>query len=128
MKRIGVFILVLLMLVVFFVPQTFAVGPLMVEAHTATWDANTEPDLAGYYLYWRPVTTPVTAWNNTQRVQIVSGPNIVKTYDLTLSIIINGAYQICVTAYDTAGNESGLSNIVPFPLDLPGAPRNTRVQ
>ena len=37
------------------VSAALAVGPKMVDPHTAAWDPNTEADLAGYYLYWRTV-------------------------------------------------------------------------
>jgi hypothetical protein len=105
----------------------FALGPKMVDPHTAAWDPNTETDLAGYYVYYRPVTNPVTAWSDTRRSASVA-PSPTPRYDLLQLIGQNGQYEIMVTAFDNAGNESGPSNIVPFVVDLPGAPKNTRVQ
>ena len=105
----------------------FALGPRMVDPHTAAWDPNTETDLAGYYVYYRPVTNPVTAWSDSRRSASVA-PSATPRYDLLQLIGQNGQYEIMVTAFDNAGNESGPSNIVPFVVDLPGAPKNTRVQ
>lgn len=106
-----------------------AVGPLMVQAHTATWNRNVETDLAGYYVYYRPVTSPVTAWDNSRRSASVPQPagTTLPVYNLLTIITVNGNYEIMVTAYDTAGNESGPSNIVPFAVDLPSAPVNAHI-
>ena len=107
--------------------SAFALGPKMVDPHTAAWDPNSETDLAGYYVYYRAVTTPVTPWSDTRRSASVA-PSTTPRYDLLQLIGQNGQYEIMVTAFDNAGNESGPSNIVPFVLDLPGSPKNTRVQ
>jgi len=107
--------------------SAFALGPRMVDPHTAAWDPNTETDLAGYYVYYRPVTNPVTPWSDSRRSASVP-PSATPRYDLLQLIGQNGQYEIMVTAFDNAGNESGPSNIVPFVVDLPGAPKNTRLQ
>jgi len=68
------------------------------------WDPNSETDLAGYKVYWgtasgvygAPVTLPGTP----------SAP----TY--TVSNLTPGTYYFAVTAYNTAGLESGFSNEV----------------
>lgn len=125
MKRI--LIVVLSLIVVGLASTALAVGPYMKDAHTAAWDPNSEADLKGYYVYYRLVTTPVTAWDNTRRSALVT-PSPTPTYNLLQIINQNGNYEIMVTATDTADNESGPSNIVPFVVDLPGAPRNNRVQ
>jgi len=107
--------------------SAFALGPRMVDPHTAAWDPNTETDLAGYYIYYRAVTNPVTPWSDTRRSASVA-PSATPRYDLLQLITQNGQYEIMATAFDNAGNESGPSNIVPFVVDLPGAPKNSRVQ
>lgn len=123
MKKLFIISLLLLALAA----PAAAVGPYMKDAHTAAWDPNSEADLAGYYVYYRLVTTPVTPWDNSRRSALVP-PSPTPTYNLLQIILSNGNYEIMVTATDTAQNESGPSNIVPFVVDLPGAPRNNRVQ
>ena len=69
------------------------------------WDANTEPDLAGYYLYYK--TDPSALYSDQNKITIpdpnatfwpVPGLNDMKTYYFVL------------TAYDTSGLESAASN------------------
>lgn len=107
--------------------SSYAMGPLMVDAHFAVWNPNSETDLAGYYVYWRVQATPVNPWVNTQRSAAIA-PSPTPRYDLLTLNLANGKYELCATAFDTAGNESGPSNIVPFVVDLPGAPASFRVQ
>lgn len=63
-----------------------------------TWDPNTEPDLAGYKVYYgnehRVYGAPVDVGNVTA--------HIIKNLNA-------GTYYIALTAYDTSGNESDLS-------------------
>ena len=65
-----------------------------------TWDANTEPDLAGYKLYMgnQPgdYTAPIDVGNVTE-YQVSDLPE-------------NTTYYFAVTAYDNGGLESGFSN------------------
>ena len=64
------------------------------------WDANTEADLAGYKVYWGTAShtygTPITLGKVT-------------TYDVT-NLMAPGTYYFAVTAFNTAGQESGYSN------------------
>jgi len=74
------------------------------------WDANTEPDVSGYKLYYgtasRTYGAPITVGN-------------VLTY--TVPGLTDGlTYYFAVTAYDTFGNESGYSNEVVY--TVPGVP------
>lgn len=66
-----------------------------------TWNANTEPDLAGYRLYVGEVSwqygEPVDVGNVTGHVM-----EITPEYGAT--------YYFALTAYDTSGNESGYSD------------------
>ncbi len=103
--------------------SAFAVGPYMKDPHTAAWDPNPESDLSGYYLYWRPTGG---TWDNARRAQVAISP--APTFNLLTVINVNGNYEIAVSAFNAAGNESGMSNIVPFVVNLPSAPTNTRVQ
>ena len=68
-----------------------------VNAVTLAWDANSEPDLAGYKIHWG---TQSRAYTN-----IFDVGNVIQT-DVDIPI---GSY-IAATAYDTDGNESGYSD------------------
>jgi hypothetical protein len=84
------------------------------------WDANTETDLAGYKLYCGTVTGgPYTF------VKTVAAPGLTTSNDFTT----DGTRYCVLTAYDTAGNESGYSNQVTVVVDTvaPAAPRNFRL-
>jgi len=117
--------LILSLVFILFVPlSVYAVGPIMIDKHIAVWDANTESDLNGYYVYWR---APTGTWDNARRsAKVPVGP--IPTYDLLQLNLPNGNYEVAVSAIDNAGNESGMSNIVPFPVDLPVAPKNVKLQ
>ena len=66
-----------------------------------TWDPNTEPDLAGYNVHYGTVSGTYS---------VVANAGNTATYTVTgLGV---GTYYFAVTAYDTSGNESGVSNEV----------------
>jgi hypothetical protein len=64
------------------------------------WDADTEPDLAGYKLHYGTVPG---VYDHSVDVHNVT------TYTL-LSLTKGQTYYIVATAYDTSHNESGYSN------------------
>jgi len=66
------------------------------------WDSNTEPNLAGYKIYYGTTTG---TYDNSIDVGNVT------TYDLT-SLPQGQTYFIVATAYDTSNNESGYSTEV----------------
>jgi len=72
------------------------------QSVTLEWDANTESDLAGYKVYYgtasRTYGTPITLGKVT-------------TYTVT-GLTPGTTYYFAVTAYNTAGLESGYSNEV----------------
>src|SRR6266850_4705517 len=68
------------------------------------WDANTEPDLAGYRIHYG--TSP---GSYTLPTITVVGQNNARTIT---NLQANTTYYFAVTAYDLAGNESPLSNEV----------------
>jgi len=89
------------------------------------WDANTEPDLAGYNLYY---TTTQGIYNYTEppvEVYIAS--------DVSGMVVVpNGTHCWTLTASDLAGNESGPSNEVCISLPQddttpPAAPVNLHI-
>lgn len=71
---------------------------------TLEWDANTEADLAGYYIYMD--TAPNVTSDPAKRIATVPAGTETLTYQLPQ----NGTYYFVATAYNTAGLESGLSN------------------
>jgi hypothetical protein len=63
------------------------------------WDANKEPDLAGYEIVWRETTSPV--WTNSRGVG--------KLTSFTMKNMSKDNYFFGVRAVDTAGNRSPVS-------------------
>ena len=82
------------------------------------WDANSEEDLAGYRLY--QTTTPGSyIYGEENAVGIIPAG----TEEFTLTMNVDGTFFWILTAYDTAGNESGPSNEVTTDVNfLPPAP------
>jgi fibronectin type 3 domain-containing protein len=88
-----------------------------------SWNANSEPDLAGYKVYY-----------GTSSRTYATSVNVSAVTTYTLTGLTGGTYYFAVTAYDTTGNESGFSNEVsktitsdPPSSQLP-APTNVRVK
>jgi hypothetical protein len=86
------------------------------------WDANTEPDLAGYRVYVGTVSGQYALPIDVGKVTSVPLAGV--------GMIADGAYVVALTAYDLAGNASGFSVELPFALDgtPPASPLNLRVQ
>ena len=81
------------------------ISPVMAASVTLAWDSNTEPDLAGYKVYYgtssRVYGTPIILGLTTTT---------------TLMGIVPGVkYYFAVTAYNASGQESGYSNEVIIP-------------
>lgn len=91
------------------------------KQYSAVWTANTEQDLAGYYLYWR---TSNGAFNNTNKVDCG-----LSTSQLLTGVVPNKTI-LALTAYDSSGNESEFSSEVPFDQDdqAPNPPSGLSVQ
>ena len=95
--------------------------PLLLAALTAsaasvTWDPNTEPDIAGYFVYKGSASRTYT--NVTT---IPSGPNV----QITNTVDVVGIQYIAVTAFNTSGLESDFSNELVI-TNRPGAPKSLR--
>lgn len=86
----------------FLVASLWCAAPAWAQSVTLEWDANTETDLAGYKVYFgtasRTYGTPITLGKVT-------------TYTVT-GLTPGVTYYFAVTAYNTAGLESGFSNEV----------------
>ena len=83
---------------------------------TLNWDANTEPDLAGYRLYQGATTGGPYALKQT----------LAKVTTTTVPGLLDGTHYFVLTAFDAFTNESGNSNEVNKTFDTlaPAAPRN----
>ena len=66
------------------------------------WDANKEPDLAGYRVHFGQGEFTHTVEAGRDTIFTVMVPN----FD------INTLYQFAVTAFDKSGNESDFSNVI----------------
>lgn len=94
------------------------------ESIRLMWDANSEPDLAGYKVYWGYATQDYRFWQTLAATP--ANPEV------TLRLV-NGSYFFAVTAYNDSGLESGYSNEVSATVDRPDAtppapPTNNQVE
>ena len=92
-----------------FVLSLLLMGPT-VFTKIATWDPSTEPEVTGYYLYWKvpgDITFSYKApISKTALVDFYPPPSV----DLTSIITVTGYYNIVVTTRDVNNNESDFSN------------------
>lgn len=97
--------------------------PVLASDVAASWDPNTESDLAGYKIYYGTKTGAYDVTLDAGNVQSVTVQNLQT----------NTTYFFAVTAYDTSGNESGFSNEIslfiapPADTNAPQAPQNVKV-
>jgi hypothetical protein len=92
-----------------------------VKTWMAAWNANTETDLNGYYLYWRTTTG---TFSDTNKVMCAK----TATTQVLTGIVPNNCI-LALTAFDVAGNESAFSTEVPFVKDgtAPSSPAGLAV-
>jgi len=86
------------------IPVTLTVSAPTTSSATLTWDPNTESDLAGYKVYRATASGAYGA-----PIATLTG-NVTNYGDMGLQV--GTTYFFVVTAYDTAGNESTVSNEV----------------
>jgi hypothetical protein len=78
---------------------------------TLAWDPNSEPDLAGYVLYWGTSSRSYTFSDDVGNTTTHTIPGL----------SVGQTYYITVTAYDASANESGYSNEVVHTIPAPDA-------
>jgi hypothetical protein len=79
------------------------------------WEANNEPDLAGYEIVWRDTTSPV--WTNVKPVG--------KVTTFTLKGMSKDNFFFGVRAVDNDGNRSPVTFPRPMARNQPAAPRTS---
>ena len=101
-------------LILTIIAMLFAV-PVMADTVEliATWTPNTEPDLAGYNLYYSE--TPGGPY-----LFLAKFAGKVSTGKTTAGMVYGETLYFVLTAYDTEGLESGYSNEALFRLPFPG--------
>jgi hypothetical protein len=76
------------------------------------WDAYTDANGKGFWIYWKDKGNGALAYNDVNRTQITD----VTKVSVLISAIVAATHpaSMCfvLTAYDAAGNESGFSNEV----------------
>ena len=78
------------------------------------WDANTEPDMHSYRVYYKPVTD--VEYSKVTHYEVVHPTTNVTEITVALNIP-DGEFNLVVTAVDTSGNESGYSNELTMRID-----------
>ena len=95
-----------------------------------TWNANSEPDLAGYRVY-QCSQQPCTRASGTASPLVTLGP--VTSFNIETPAVTQYYF---ITAYDLTNNESGESNLATFipggsspppPLTAPPTPAGLRI-
>lgn len=94
-------------------------------ALTASWNANTEPDMKEYAVYMCKVKGCAVVKSPEQQVAVVPHAAGVVRPTWVLPNQIEGT--LAVSARDTSGNESELSNQVPFDSLAPKVPADASV-
>jgi hypothetical protein len=94
--------LLTLLLTLILMQCIFLPGISLASYLTLAWDPNTEPDLAGYWVYYGTASR--------EYADSIDVGNIT-TYQLD-NLLDGVTYFIAVTAYDTSGNESDFSHEV----------------
>ena len=101
---------------------------------TLQWDTNTEPDLAGYKIYYDTdnANPPYAASGSPITITLADDQNPEQDMvEYTVSNLPEIQHWFCVSAYDNEGLESGYSNVVytgHWPGGPPEAPRGLTIK
>lgn len=86
-------------------------GSLHAADLALAWDANTEPDIAGYKIYYGKVSGTYD-----------HSVNVGNVVQFTVTGLTNGTWYFAVTAENTSNLESGFSNEVSAVIATPPTP------
>ena len=92
-----------------YVPFKNNVSKLYASKVQLRWDANTEPNLAGYYIHYGLLSVCGSANEGNNFTDIIDVGN---ETDYIVRNLKKGTYNFAVTAYDSNGNESQFSYII----------------
>lgn len=120
MKKVIIVLSVIMLMFVAYKAKQVAAMP-GVKTWMLKWDANTESDLNGYYLYWR---TSTGTFSDTNRIACAK----TATSQVLTGTVPNNVI-LALTAFDVAGNESAFSAEIPFVKDgtAPSSPAGLAV-
>ncbi len=91
----------------------FTTGFVLAGSATVSWNANTEPDLAGYKIYYGTSARTGTDPKTCDMCGYSNSVNVGKVTTYTFNNLTNGqTYYFSVSAYDTSNNESVFSSQV----------------
>lgn len=91
-----------------------AEGVVVGSNGVAFWNANPETDIAGYKVHFGQTSGIYSIINNVGLTATPTSPLV----QLSTFGLAEGQWYFAVSAYDLAGNESGLSLNIPFVFDL----------
>ena len=95
-----------------FASSVLLYSPCCASTVSLSWDANSEPTLAGYRVYYKADSSTLP-FDGTAAVEGTSPVNVHNQTTATISgLDPNKTYFFAVTAYDSSGLESSYSNIV----------------
>jgi hypothetical protein len=118
MKRFFLFFIASIL----FVSLAFGLpGPTKIRL---VWDANTEGDLSGYYVYYR---SELETYVDAKRIDVGN----VTSYDISEQGVVPVGSYVSLTAYDTSDNESEFSDEVYydfFDLVVPQKPGGAKLE
>lgn len=88
----------------------------------AQWDPNSEPDLAGYRIYW---SQEQGSYGQAFDIPLVNYKPTPEWNNILTGWLQPGRWYFVATAYDTSGNESEFSDeaFVDVPDVAPGQPK-----
>jgi hypothetical protein len=101
-------------------PGGMGLADQTVNKFMVTWAPNVDPDLAGYRVYlYDPNPSRANAY------VCVTGPNLCRATSLTYQGVPGTTYCFRVTAVDTSGNESAMSEPFTFGFSVGDNPEET---
>lgn len=113
---LGIALSILLLMLVTY--PSMKISAQEAETLTLTWDANTEPDMSHYIVYWGKESRKYDYNSGNIGLVTIYSKEFVPPYDAKTT------YYFAVTAVDTSGLESDFSNEVFWTFDtrVPPAP------